>query len=190
MSATGQDPEPRIARQRLFFALWPDDPVRRGLAALAREFVQGQGRLVPPRNLHLTLYFLGPLTDAQRVDAEAAAEGIACPPFTLSLDRLGCWRRARVAWSASSVVPPALGALAGALRDGLAARGFELESRPFQVHVTLARKVPRGIPSREHDALEWPVSSFHLVESRTYSEGAEYHVLRGWPLTAGDAVSG
>ena len=47
-------------RLRLFFALWPSDVLRAELAAAAASAcAQVKGEPVPPRNLHVTLVFLG-----------------------------------------------------------------------------------------------------------------------------------
>ena len=51
---------------RLFFALWPDDALRRQIAAQAvalNHAHEGGGRLLPQDRLHLTLRFMGEYPD-------------------------------------------------------------------------------------------------------------------------------
>jgi 2'-5' RNA ligase len=50
-------------------------------------------------------------------------------------------------------------------------------------HVTLWRKVKRvaALPPLPHP-ITWPVSRFVLARSRTLPSGADYAVLRAWPL--------
>jgi len=171
-----------IRRQRLFFALWPDEGVREGLAALARDCVGPRGRLVKTDNIHLTLQFLGSVDGDRRDSAELVAKAVRVPPFVLHLDRLGIWRKPKVAWSAPSHAPGELLSLVEALRIGLQARGFDVETRPYQAHVTLARKVTATNTPLSHKHVLWKVGRFYLVESITHASGAQYRLLKSWPL--------
>jgi len=168
-------------RQRLFFALWPDEGVRDALVALTRGALR-RGRAVAHENLHITLVFLGAVSPQGRDCAEAAAGGVVGAPFTLTLDRLGSFRRAQILWSAPSEVPSALYDLVGALNRGLMRCGFEPDARAYRAHVTLARKVRGRVPQTTHEPVAWHVDWFHLIESHTRSDGARYRVLRSWPL--------
>lgn len=174
--------ETASARERLFFALWPDEASRAALAALAREALPGRGKLVAPENLHITLVFLGGADPQQRACAERAAGAAAAPAFTLRLERLGGFRRAGVLWSAPCETPAPLHTLVDGLNRGLAPCGFEPETRPYHAHVTLARKLERRVRERPHPPIEWPVQAFHLVQSHLHAQGARYRILRSWPL--------
>ncbi len=57
------------------------------------------------------------------------------------------------------------------------------ERRPYRAHLTLARKVGKAPRSQAIEAIQWPVNEFCLVQSRTLPTGAEYAVLRTWPLS-------
>lgn len=175
-------------KQRLFFALWPDDAVRSELARLASGGPRGAGRLVPAENLHLTLAFLGHLDAGTRACVEAAADGISAGPFELVFTRLGCWPRPRVLWAGTQDTPAALVELVYALRRGMTGCGLRAETRPYRAHVTLARKT--RVPADFHAACEpvrWRADAFDLVESKTLSAGAHYRRLRRWPLGGGNA---
>ncbi|NIW86813.1 MAG: RNA 2',3'-cyclic phosphodiesterase [Gammaproteobacteria bacterium] len=182
--AAGPAAEPSSERQRLFFAVWPEEEARRALAALARRTLPRQGKPVATENLHITLVFLGSVTPGQCACAERAAAQVTGPAFTLRLERLGWYRRARVVWSAPAQTPEALRALVAGLNRGLGACGFEPDTRPYHAHVTLARKVARRVDEAAHPPIEWTVDAFHLVQSRTHPEGSRYHTLRSWPLVA------
>ncbi|MDX1529694.1 MAG: RNA 2',3'-cyclic phosphodiesterase [Gammaproteobacteria bacterium] len=170
-------------RQRLFFALWPDDAVRDQLARLAARSLKRRGRIIPGENLHLTLSFLGPVAAEARRCAEGVADGIRAAPFTLEFTHLGHFPRPRVVWSGCDETPEALISLVSALREGLKGCGIKPEVRPYRAHLTLARKVSVepdfGAP---HAAIAWRVDSFHLVESKTLSQGAVYNIVRSWSL--------
>jgi 2'-5' RNA ligase len=80
-------------------------------------------------------------------------------------------------------MPAALPQLVAQLQQGLIACGYPPEERPFQAHITLLRKIRRPPEVEQLDSpLSWPVSEFVLVESRTLPQGAEYRILRQWPL--------
>lgn len=172
----------RPARQRLFFALWPDAEVRTALAAVASGWCHG--RLVAPRNLHLTLAFVGNVTAQQRACMEAAAATLRGQAFAVTLDCVGFWRKPRVLWAGAGGVPAALEELVADLSGALANCGYRPESRPFQAHVTLARKVSRPPRQGLIAPIHWAVTDFCLVESVTGEQGSDYRVLARWPLGA------
>ena len=157
------------AVQRLFLALWPGDAVRAQLMQV-RDTVPARGRPVADANLHLTLVFMGSVAVSRRPAVEAAAAGAAAPAFTLELDQVGYWPRARVAWLGSTAPPPALTGLVDCLQTRLAAAGFgDPDPRPYRPHVTLLRHVDKrlGPPPALQAPVTWPVSSVSLVESVT-----------------------
>lgn len=168
--------------QRLFFALWPDDPVRDQLHRAGREHLRKQGRVVARERLHITLVFLGTVDARMRDCTMGVAERVQAESFELALSRIGVWTRSRVQWLAPRQVPDALQSLVQQLNDGLRGCGFEPERRPFMPHVTLARKVSRPMRPVDLAPVCWPVIDFALVESRTLPEGPEYRVLQRWPL--------
>ena len=170
-------------RQRLFFALWPDDETRRALARLARTLLPcANGRPVAAQKLHLTVAFLGLVDAGFRECVERAAGSLSAPAFELEFRRIGYWPGPRVLWAAPERTPEALTGLASMLRNALVACGYEPESRPFRAHVTLARKVRGPASETTHALIRWPVADFHLVESETLAQGARYRSLASWSL--------
>lgn len=172
-----------VPLRRLFFALWPESPVRRGLAELGRaaQVVAG-GRAMQPDTLHMTLAFLGNIPVDRVWAAEAVAAGLSGRSFDLHLDRLSHWKHNHIVWAGAARTPEALVQLADELAEGLREAGLELEKRPFAAHVTLLRdakgnvELPRPVP------LVWPARDFVLVESKLTSAGARYEVVGRWPL--------
>jgi 2'-5' RNA ligase len=55
--------------------------------------------------------------------------------------------------------------------------GVPLEARPWQPHVTLARRAEGALAPDDGRALRWRVRGYVLVESRLGSNGG-YRVLR------------
>lgn len=169
---------------RLFFALWPDGVTRAALTDAAALVDVRDGRRVRPENLHLTLRFLGEVTPehAAALDSEPLEARVA--PFEFTLEHAGWWRASKVTWLAPLAPPDALGALAAALDDALAERGFEREPRPFRPHVTIARGSRRAPRAAGPFEVRWAVQDFALVASVTDPAGARYEVVRRWPLGA------
>ena len=172
-----------VATQRLFFALWPEAELQQQLAhAAAALLPEHAGRRVRAENLHGTLVFLGAVNRDQRTCVEAAADAVQVESFDLTLDRFGYFRRPQVAWVGTSQAPTALTALVTQLGQGCAACGFPPETRPYALHVTVARKLRRDPGRPPFLAVAWPVARFSLVESVSAEDGTHYQPLRFWAL--------
>jgi len=178
----------REPARRLFFALWPDDAARAGIAEYVRGLVPvGAGQPQRPDQWHVTLEFLGDVPERSLQPVMDAAATAAGAPFAcdLEFDRLQHWKRPQVLCLAASSVPGPLAALVDSLRAELLLRGFSPERRPFKPHVTLARRVRRAPPSMGDELsarpLHWPVRKVALVQSVTDPGGARYTELACWP---------
>lgn len=171
---------------RLFFALWPDDEVRRridGAAAAIENAHAPGGRRLRRDRLHLTLQFIGdfaPLPDDLVEAARDAASRIECDAFALTLDQAGSFRGSRVWWFGCRECPAQLQALWDALGRALGDAGVPIKAHPqFTPHVTIQRNVRKPLQPVAIDPVEWPVSEFVLIDSRSE---AGYVQLGRWPL--------
>jgi 2'-5' RNA ligase len=178
------DGESRHERtRRLFFAAWPAASLRDAIVAdYLAPVPPDAGRLQQPAQLHLTLEFLGSVPESRLPrlrDLAAALEGASC---VVTLDRVAWWRRPAVLCLVASQCPPELMGLVEALRRALRGEGFQTDSRPYQAHLTLARKVGHPVVLSPPRPLSWPVQEFTLVESDTQASGSVYTVLDRWPL--------
>jgi len=106
-----------VARKvRLFFALPVEPTLAATLAPLARDVAeQTGGRAVPQENLHATLAFLGSVAHAAVAPLKSMADALPRSSFGVSLDTLGSFRQARVAWIGAAQVPAALQQMHAAL---------------------------------------------------------------------------
>jgi RNA 2',3'-cyclic 3'-phosphodiesterase len=170
------------ATQRLFFALWPEQPTAAAFAALAQDAVaECGGRATASDNLHLTLAFLGDQPSRIAHQLTLAAGHISSPAFDLVFDRVGSWRKSEIIWAGVQNAPASLTALRSALARALAASGIALDDR-FAVHVTLARRADAITGRALTVPITWRVNAFALVASELSSTGPRYRVLSRWPL--------
>lgn len=93
-------------------------------------------------NLHLTVVFLGELTQRRAADACAALEHITCKPFYVETDGPGTFQRddGAICWlgiRANRMLDRLYCELCGELER----RGFEVPSRQYRPHLTLGRRV-------------------------------------------------
>lgn len=168
--------------RRLFFALWPDEALRRAtVAATGRALAAAGGRAVPPDDLHVTLAFLGSVPAERVAAASAAGRAVPVASGAQAFDRVTQWGRGGPLVLEASRLEPALERLRSALCEALIAADFALDRRPFRPHVTLARKpvqsVPPGPPDADGGVLAWPFAGFVLVESETGPGGSRYTVV-------------
>jgi 2'-5' RNA ligase len=188
--------------RRLFIALEPPPPVRRGLAAIQAEMKRLAGRnaddvrWVGPDNLHVTLQFLGAVPE-ERVEAvKAALAAVAAAASALHLEVRGAGafphgRKPRVLWAGLWGDVDRLAALAAALGGVLAPLGFPPETRPFSPHVTLGRsRDARGAPglaaavagTASASGPSWRVVDVELVQSHLSPKGSRYETIARAPL--------
>jgi len=174
--------------RRLFFALWPDAAQRGELEHAAAKTVRHcGGRPVPPANLHVTLAFLGSVAtvhipELQRIGREHGAPFAMHVPISLTFARLVHWKEAQILCALTAAESPGARALAVALQEATAAIGLSPDRKPFQVHVTLARKVLRAGTLQPLRPVVWRFASYALVDSRTEPSGPIYSVVDSFPL--------
>ena len=184
--------EPGAAPRRLFFAFWPDEAQRGALEHNAAKAVRHSGgRPVPAANLHVTLAFLGSVAVAripelQRLARELTPALAAHAPVSLTFARLVHWKEAQILCALTAAESPPARALATALQQATAALGFSPDRKPFQAHVTLARKVVRLDAVPRLRPIEWRFDAFALVDSRTEPSGPVYSVIESYPLVSVD----
>lgn len=180
--------------RRLFFALWPDQVLRSQFIEATRHARRKLGkagaRMVDTANIHITLAFLGNVPDEQYQCLVNSAGRVRAGSFDLFLDRWGFFRRAQVFYLTPAAVPGELERLVGQLWGVAGSCGLRPDPRPFQPHLTLARKVTARLDLAAPESVLWMPADFVLVSSETRSSGPVYQVLQCWPLIAADRGNG
>ena len=173
---------------RLFFALWPTDPVRQQTRDLARALairLHPGGRFVAAERYHLTLAFLGDQVSAAREAAAIqAAATVRSPPFHLKLDHANSFRNNRSLpwWFGSREPQPALTLLYERLREALQRGGAPPERLKFSPHLTVVRDATQALSPTPIGPIDWAVEEFVLIRSRLDLQPASYEILGRWPL--------
>ena len=183
---------------RLFVAVNLPAEVREAVWTAAEPARRGSPpvRWVGPDGIHVTLKFLGEVTD-ERLDElrqalSRAAAGIR--RFTLELAGGGVFpspSRPRVFW-AGITAEPQLELLQHAVERETAPLGFPTEARAFRPHVTLGRAERDAAPGDLRRAAERIaavafsgsalVESVDLMQSRLSPRGAAYEAVHREPL--------
>jgi 2'-5' RNA ligase len=180
---------------RAFVAVDLPESLRSALAEAQQEFHGAcrEVRWTRPEGVHLTLKFLGEISDEQAQKVQEALSQVGWfDPFSLEVKGFGFFpdaRRPRVFWAGVSS-PPALGGLVERVESLMDSAGFPREARSYSPHLTLARfQAPRPQPALESAAAarsgiplgNFTVSKFFLFESKLSPQGARYRKVMRFP---------
>jgi RNA 2',3'-cyclic 3'-phosphodiesterase len=179
---------------RAFVAVAIDSEIKASLIDLVgrlRSLGEGVG-WVRPNAVHLTLKFLGEVSDDRAHAAGRCLEEIASRhgTFPLSVKGTGVFppgaSRPRILWA--GIDPsPSLMCFQEDVESTLEKSGFPREAKAFHPHLTLGRvRKPAGLGRilellKEHRESEFGVmtaDTVTLFESRLHPSGAQYAVLR------------
>ena len=92
-------------QHRVFFALWPGDACR---DEIGRNIPQDCRKPVPVANLHLTLAFLGNVSDEELILLQDIGARIKAEPFKLVLQQFGFFKKRSIFWLGTQHAPSAI----------------------------------------------------------------------------------
>jgi RNA 2',3'-cyclic 3'-phosphodiesterase len=189
---------------RLFIGIELPEDVRRSAASAAdrlrrsieRAAARSVVRWVPAENLHVTVWFLGEVRDA---DVEGLIAALRPPlgvgAFVLRIDGAGAFPPSgppRAIWLDLASGREGLLSVYERLRARLTPLGFEPEKRPYSPHLTIGRvkDVRRGDAPAIHRVLRetrfepagCEITHATLFRSRTLPDGSQYEELLRVPL--------
>jgi RNA 2',3'-cyclic 3'-phosphodiesterase len=134
---------------RVFIAIDIDDKIRKAIADLQKQIASkvsvksGDLKWVEPNNIHLTLKFLGEISEEQLEEVKEITNTVAQAhqKFNLDIESVGSFggRSAKIVWVGAGGGTDALLALQKDLDDLLEQAGFPKEDREFSAHLTLCR---------------------------------------------------
>jgi RNA 2',3'-cyclic 3'-phosphodiesterase len=182
---------------RIFIALDIPDEIRTRLS----EYVDHARALAPDarwariEGLHVTLKFIGEVTEDRVQEIKTALAAVKAQPFVVRFDGVGFFPNAnapRVFWAGVDS-DGALLQLASAVDAALEKIGLAREAKPYHPHLTLARAGTR--PLRQLQTLasdpppqfnskfgEMTAREFFLYQSQTQKGGSRYTKLQRFAL--------
>ena len=179
---------------RLFVAVDLDDTARTAIAAEQKRVaaVVGDARSVTwvkPDRMHLTLVFLGEVSDAHApAIVDSVSRLVAMPAFSITFQGLGVFPSRggpRALWVGITDGSAELSELQREIAGRVTDAGVVLDSRPFHPHLTLGRwrqsrpSDRRRVQSasRPDVVARVPVAAATLYQSRISSAGPTYTAL-------------
>lgn len=172
---------------RVFFGLEPDPATQQAIANWRDRYGLAAGRPVPTANFHVTLAFIGEVSDrkldilCQTVDEHKSGKQFVAG--TLLLDQAGFWPGPGIYWLGASRPPPSLNHLARKLQQLGGLVGARLQRKTFTPHVTLYRNCGEPPPAPvSPPAVDLVYDHFTLFESRAGQKNVTYHPLARWDL--------
>jgi 2'-5' RNA ligase len=190
--------------ERIFIAINLPDGIKEYLVSFREKWPELPARWTKKENLHLTLVFLGNISDEELLKVCQIVRGSASRSKHFPI------RLTKIIYGPPRTLPPRMVWVQGELSETLAALQddlerslakelrFSTENRAFSPHITLARihtwswrrfdREERPEINEEID-LSFEVTSLEIMESRLKRGGAEYTILESVPLSRATASS-
>ena len=99
-------------------------------------------KLVEPENIHLTMKFLGDVSEEHIEDVKKGITEISFKPFIMSLENVGVFpnlKRPRTIWAGINQGVDSLTSIHKTIDSRLSELGFQKDNRKFNPHVTIGR---------------------------------------------------
>ena len=186
---------------RCFIAIDINEQIRKALADLQQELQgkadikRGDAKWVNPDNIHLTLKFLGEITDEQIMDICNITGDVAGrqKAFELDIGSVGHFggKSARVLWVGTGQNVDKLLQLQQDLEQQLDSAGWPKEARKFSGHLTLcrirnaragAKLAQLARDYRDYKLGTMPADSVSVYQSQLTPQGPIYTVLGKYEL--------
>jgi len=182
---------------RCFIAINIGDSLKKDIGSAIGGLISGKGdvKWVPPENLHVTLKFLGDISDdaVQKVKDHLSAISKRHGPFEVRLHGVGVFpdrKRPRVVWIDILNVDQLI-ILQDEVEQYAVTSGVIRDSRPFSAHLTIGRI--RSLSDRDtfFSAMETlrdrdfgniVVNKISFMKSDLKPAGAQYSIVAEFPL--------
>jgi RNA 2',3'-cyclic 3'-phosphodiesterase len=186
---------------RVFIAIEIERAIKKALAKLQSEMLtkldikKGDLKWVEPESMHLTLKFLGEITDQQLVTVCDITKEVAGlhKSFDIEIGTVGVFggNSARVLWVGAGEGDENLLQLQKDIDERLAEAGWPPENRKFEGHLTLCRikNVHAGVKvaqlAGQYKDLKFgptPVDTLSILQSELTPKGPLYTLLGDYKL--------
>ena len=170
---------------RAFIAVEPSAEIRNAVSA-AGQALRGAGRLsfVSPNLMHITLKFLGEVSESQIPKITGALDALSASAYQLNVSGISTFGRPLRVIKAEVHDGGATVSLAADVELRLAKLGFPREDKPFSPHITIARVKeyspalqPKIAAIKERDFGTCEISAVLLKKSVLTPSGPIYSTL-------------
>ena len=175
---------------RLFVGLSVPENIAAQLAGLANGMPGA--RWVEPENMHVTLRFIGEVSEADAEDIHVELSRISAKPFSFDVAGMDTFGQGRKAHALFASVPltPELEILQTRTESAVVRAGQPRETRKFKPHVTIARLKSAtedrilGFIQNNNLFRAGPIAVDHIIlyESRMGNGGSAYFPVAEYPL--------
>ena len=170
---------------RLFIAIEVPEHIQEVLLK-AQEQIKSSARLTLAKEFHLTLKFLGEVSDSKVEEIKLRLENVSFAQLNLTLHGIGVFPdalRPRVIWTG---VQPQERIIELQKRIDAALSGMFPAEKEYVPHLTLARvkklenaqAFMAALKKRKIDSEQFSISFFSLIQSTLIPEGPVYTVLK------------
>ena len=179
---------------RVFIAIEVPREIRQSLADLQEQLrpTTPSARWVAADSIHITLRFIGEITENRLEEIDAALTGLTWKPLSIAVHGTGFFpgtSSPRVFWAGLQC--STMEGLAAEINARLETAGFDSEKRAFRAHLTLARSKEHRLESTLVKAAEqfaeiefgkFTADRYYLYQSTTKAGGSVYTKLKEYPL--------
>ncbi len=184
---------------RTFIAIPVSEEGREAVSRIEEDLgsVGADVKWVEPRNIHITVKFLGNVETRRISDLSAALTGSlkGTKSFEITLAGMGTFppgkRNVRVVWIGITEGKEHLVEAAARVEEACATQGFAKEDRPFSPHLTIGRvrresgplaDLARQVANLEFNPLKVRIDRVNLMRSELSPKGPTYTVLESFAL--------
>jgi len=176
---------------RLFFALDINNSQKSVIAKLSAELtstdLSTKFKPVVSNNYHITLCFLGEVSDKQQSILSTKADELsrqlsAIKPQQLLFNHLGLFKKPKTLYLGTNQNPDWLFHLATELSTCAKLLGLHQENRPYLPHLSLFRKASFLPELPNKPDINITIHSFSLYQSTSSNDGVNYCAIKTWKL--------
>ena len=178
---------------RIFTGIEIDKSIREYLHETTKQIPFKKASITKPKNIHLTLNFLGYIEDKTIEEIKNSIEDIAIKhnECNIEIEKLGAFpnlKKARIFWAGLKGDTDKIISLQKDIENSLSIFGIKKEKRNYYPHITLARlrmiqDISKDLKMELTD-MKINVRDVSLFVSELKPKGAEYSVIKKFKLNA------
>jgi 2'-5' RNA ligase len=140
-------------------------------------------KLVPAANFHITLCFLGQVSDKTLDILCSQMDNVESGRISVDLDQMGYWAKPKILFLAPSRVPANLSILAKVTEKIANHCQIDMRQGEYKPHITIARGLKNNPPCELFKPnVSCDFDHIHLFESVSGKHGVRYPIRKSWSL--------